>query len=98
MLQIVSIAAVLTAAAPFASAVPALLMRSTPGLTPTPSSIQANLGARLAKTSTLYFPSNPEFGEYTERYSTASEGDILMVVVPGCEEDVATTASALLLS
>jgi hypothetical protein len=63
------------------------------GTTPSNTRIQADLGPKLCKGALIYFPSSPEFGEYTKRWSTAAEGDILVVVVPSCDSDVATTVS-----
>ncbi|KAL8646384.1 MAG: hypothetical protein Q9210_006173, partial [Variospora velana] len=60
---------------------------------PGASKIQADLGPELCKGASIYFPSSLEFGEYTERWSIAAEGDILVVVVPGCQRDVATAVS-----
>ena len=61
--------------------------------TPSTSKIQAELGPKLCKGGSIYFPSSPEFGNYTTRWSTAAEGDILVVVIPKCEKDVATAVS-----
>ncbi|KAL9018643.1 MAG: hypothetical protein Q9185_004054 [Variospora sp. 1 TL-2023] len=57
---------------------------------PSASKIQAELGPKLCQGAEIYFPGSPEFGEYTERWSKAAEGDILVVVLPGCQRDVAT--------
>ncbi|KAL8856133.1 MAG: hypothetical protein Q9178_007258 [Gyalolechia marmorata] len=45
---------------------------------------------RSAPRELEYGFTSPDFGEYTERWSTEAEGDILVVVVPGCQKDVAT--------
>ncbi|KAG8530172.1 uncharacterized protein KY384_005655 [Bacidia gigantensis] len=58
--------------------------------TPSPANIQANLGSKLCKGASIYFPSSPEFGKFTTRWSIAAEGDILVVVVPACAKDVST--------
>ncbi|KAI4136195.1 MAG: hypothetical protein LQ341_005794, partial [Variospora aurantia] len=56
------------------------------------SKIQADLGPKLCQGAEIYFPGSPEFGEYNDRWSKAAEGDILVVVVPGCQRDVATAS------
>ena len=81
-------AAALVAWFPSTSATPIEL--TVREVTPSASKIQADLGPKLCKGASIYFPSSPEFGEYTERWSTEAEGDILVVVVPGCQKDVAT--------
>ena len=58
--------------------------------TPSVSKIQKDLGPQLCRGGSLYFPSSPEFADLTERWSAASEGDILVVIVANCEKDVAT--------
>ncbi len=67
-------------------------------VTPSASKIQADLGPKLCKGASIYFPSSPEFGEYTERWSTEAEGDILVVVAPGCRKDIATVVRRSLMS
>ena len=61
--------------------------------TPTNRQIQSRLGPKLCKGASIYFPSDPKFGEYIERWSTAVEGDILVVVVASCDNDVANAVS-----
>ena len=58
--------------------------------TPSVSKIQNNLGPQLCRGGSLYFPSSREFADLTERWSAASEGDILVVIVANCEKDVTT--------
>ncbi|KAL9614728.1 MAG: hypothetical protein Q9167_000797 [Letrouitia subvulpina] len=58
--------------------------------TPSVFNIQNSLGPKLCTGGSIYFPSSPEFADLTERWSTATEGDILVVVVAVCEKDVAT--------
>lgn len=58
--------------------------------TPSVSKIQNSIGPKLCTGGSIYFPSSPEFADLTERWSAATEGDILVVVVAVCEEDVAT--------
>ncbi|KAL8790938.1 MAG: hypothetical protein Q9213_000363 [Squamulea squamosa] len=74
----------------FSSAIPTSIELVPRQSTPSASKIQTHLGSKLCGRSSIYFPSSPEFGQYTERWSTEAEGDILVVVVPGCQKDVAT--------
>lgn len=51
--------------------------------------MRAEFGSQLCKNSTLYV-SDSDSRSHTERWSTAAEGDVLIIVVPACEKDVAT--------
>ena len=55
--------------------------------------VQQELRRRLSDDSEIYFPSNSEFANYTERWSEAVAPDIAVVVVPATAQDVATTVS-----
>lgn len=50
----------------------------------------AELGSRLSNNSLVYISKDLDSRDHTERWSTAAEGDVLIVVVPTCEKDVAT--------
>lgn len=84
------LAATLLALLPSTFAIPTPIELTALPFTPSVSKIQADLGSKLCKETSLYFPSSPEVGKYTERWSTEAEGDILVVVIPGCQKDVAT--------
>ena len=73
--------------APLGSSLPSEPLRRD--TTPSASRIQSELGPKLCKGSSIYFPSSPEFADLTERWSVRAEGDILVVVVPACDNDVA---------
>ena len=92
-MRLLTITISLIAAIHSAIAVPAPIELTSRDFTPSTSKIQAELGLKLCKGASIYFPNSPEFGEYTTRWSTASEGDILVVIVPACEKDVATAVS-----
>lgn len=64
---------------------------------PTPNilQIQADLGPKLSEAASLYFPGSPEFGNQTERWSAATESDVLIVVVARCEKDVETAVCSV---
>ncbi|KAL8669581.1 MAG: hypothetical protein Q9168_005836 [Polycauliona sp. 1 TL-2023] len=47
------------------------------------------LRGQLSKQSSVYFPSSPQFGNLTDRWSDFSEGDIAVAVEPATTEDVA---------
>ncbi|KAL8951392.1 MAG: hypothetical protein Q9222_002642 [Ikaeria aurantiellina] len=51
--------------------------------------MQAELGSQLCKNSSVYISNKPGSRDHTERWSTAAEGEVLLVVVPACEKDVA---------
>ena len=63
--------------------------------TPNIFQIQANLGPKLSKGASLYFPSSPGFSNHTERWSAATEGDVLVVVEVRCEKDVETAVCSV---
>ena len=90
---------------PIGVALAAILRLTSAGLTgtgyivrnPTPNilQIQADLGPKLSKGASLYFPSSPEFASHTERWSAATEGDVLIVVEARCEKDVETAVCSV---
>ncbi|KAL8646739.1 MAG: hypothetical protein Q9226_006733 [Calogaya cf. arnoldii] len=51
--------------------------------------MQAVLGSRLSESSLVYISNNPGTRNHTERWSTAAEGELLIVVTPTSEKDVA---------
>lgn len=59
-------------------------------LSPSVSRMQAELGSELCHNSAIYISNNSDSRVHTERWSTAAEGDVLIVVVPTCEKDVAS--------
>ena len=89
MLQLITIAIGVLAGIRLSSAAVTPFELSARDTTPSPARIQSELGPKLCKKSSIYFPSSPEFGNYTEHWSIAAEGDILVVVVPRCDKDIA---------
>ena len=79
-----------------AIAVPPALKRTpsdyTP-LSPSPSTVQKELGSCLSKKASLYFPNSPNFHNYTQRWSAAVDPEFAVVVVPAVDEDVSCTVS-----
>lgn len=78
------------------TAVPLVLRRVPSGFSPLPpskSTVQLGLGPRLSKGASIYFPNSPDFTNYTERWSTSTESDFAVVVVPAVDQDVAETVS-----
>ncbi|KAI4211498.1 MAG: hypothetical protein LQ351_005674 [Letrouitia transgressa] len=53
--------------------------------------ILQELRPRLSKKASLYFPTSPSYKNYTELWSESAVGDILVVVVPAIDSDVAET-------
>ncbi|KAL8784768.1 MAG: hypothetical protein Q9195_008904 [Heterodermia aff. obscurata] len=53
--------------------------------------VQQELTHRLSDDTKIYFPSNAEFANYTERWSESVAPDIAVVAVPATAQDVATT-------
>ena len=90
---LITVAIYIVAAIQTTIAGPAPLGLTARDSTPSTSRIQAELGPKLCKGGSIYFPSSPEFGNYTTRWSTATEGSYLVVIVPACEKDVATAVS-----
>ncbi len=76
------------------------VMRQTPidfsPLPPSKSTVQLELGPRLSKGASLYFPNSSDFADYTERWSTSTESDFAVVVVPAMNRDVAETVKSWL--
>ncbi|KAL8668916.1 MAG: hypothetical protein Q9168_006469 [Polycauliona sp. 1 TL-2023] len=58
-------------------------------VSPSLSHMQAELGFQLCKGSSVYISDSPDSRIHTERWSTAAEGESLIVVTPTCGEDVA---------
>ncbi|KAL8882006.1 MAG: hypothetical protein Q9198_000914 [Flavoplaca austrocitrina] len=51
--------------------------------------MRAELGSQLCEGSSVYISNNPDSRQHTERWSTAAEGEVLIVVAPTCVKDVA---------
>jgi hypothetical protein len=49
------------------------------------------LGKKLSNSSKIYCPGSPEFEKATTRWSVLDAPKVNIVVVPGTEQDVATT-------
>lgn len=63
-------------------------------ISPTLSRMRAELGSQLCEGSSVYISNNPDSRQHTERWSTAAEGVVLIVVAPTCGEDVARAVFA----
>ncbi|KAI4090478.1 MAG: hypothetical protein LQ344_004702 [Seirophora lacunosa] len=74
---------------PFVSAIQKPLGLRAHDISPSLSRMQAELGSQLCQNSLVYISNRPGFRDHTERWSTAAEGDVLIVVTPSCKEDVA---------
>lgn len=69
-------------------------LKQHPRATPlTYAKILQELRPRLSKKASLYFPTSPSYKNYTELWSESAVGDILVVVVPAIDSDVAETVS-----
>lgn len=62
-------------------------------LQPNMSTIQQELGRRLSKNASLYFPGSPGYINDTDRWAANTESNFSVVVVPGIDRDVAVTVS-----
>ena len=62
-------------------------------LQPNISTIQQELGRRLSKNASLYFPGSPGYINDTDRWAANTESNFSVVVVPGIDRDVAVTVS-----
>ena len=51
--------------------------------------MRAELGSQLCEGSSVYISNNSDSRQHNERWSTAVEGDVLIVVAPSCVGDVA---------
>jgi hypothetical protein len=51
----------------------------------------SQLGEKLSKSAKIYCPGSPEFEKATTRWSVLDAPKVNIVVVPGTEQDVATT-------
>lgn len=60
-------------------------------LPPSVSTYQQELGPRLSKNATLYFPNSPGYINDTERWAANTKSNFSVVVVPGTAQDVAAT-------
>lgn len=74
----------------FVSAFQIPLILRPPDVSPSLTRMGAELGSRLSNNSLVYISKDLDSRDHTERWSTAAEGDVLIVVVPTCEKDVAT--------
>ncbi|KAI4093259.1 MAG: hypothetical protein LQ339_007737 [Xanthoria mediterranea] len=74
----------------YVSAFQTPLMLRPHDISPSLSRMQAELGSQLCKGSSVYLSNYLGSRDHTERWSTAAEGDVMLVVAPTCEKDVAT--------
>ena len=62
-------------------------------LSPNISTVQQELGRRLSKNASIYFPGSPGYISDTERWAPNTESNFSLVVVPAIDRDVAATVS-----
>ena len=79
----------------FVSALKTPLTLRAHDVSPSLSQMQAVLGTRLSKSSLVYISNNPGTRNHTGRWSTAAEGDVLIVVTPTSGKDVAKAVCLL---
>lgn len=59
------------------------------------SQAQQELGSQLSPASVIFGPTDPDWKNATERYSTYAPPKIQLVVIPGLESDIPTIVSYL---
>jgi hypothetical protein len=69
-----------------------------PGLHSRGNYDMTELQNKLSSTAKIYYPNSTEFNDASVRWSLLDEPKVNVVVVPGTENDVAETVSALVLS
>lgn len=57
------------------------------------SQAQHELGSQLSSAATIFGPTDPDWANATERYSTYAPPKIQLVVIPGTESDIPTIVS-----
>ena len=62
-------------------------------LSPSIPNIQQELGRRLSKNASIYFPGSPSYINDTARWAANTVSSFSIVVVPGIDRDVAATVS-----
>lgn len=69
-------------------------LKQQPRVTPLSyAKIRQELKPRLTREASLYFPPSPSYKNYTDLWSESAIGDIIVVVVPAADSDVAETVS-----
>ena len=66
-----------------------------PDISPSLSRMRLELGSKLCKGSSIHIGDSPDSKSHTERWSKSANGDILIVVTPICEKDVAVAVFTL---
>ena len=62
-------------------------------LSPSILNLHRELGRRLSRNASIYFPGSPSYIDDTARWATNIESNFSVVVVPGMDQDVAATVS-----
>ena len=62
-------------------------------LSPSIPNIQQELGRRLSKNASIYFPGSPSYTDDTAKWAANTQSNFSVVVVPGIDRDVAATVS-----
>ena len=62
-------------------------------LPPNMSTVQQELGHRLSKNASIYFPGSPDYANATEWWAVNDSPRFSIVVVPGVDRDIAVTVS-----
>ena len=60
-------------------------------LSPSIPNIQQELGRRLSKNASIYFPGSPSYTNDTAKWAANTQSNFSVVVVPGIDRDVAAT-------
>ena len=83
--------------APIIAAVPSFIGHTHDNFTrlpPSISTVQQELGRRLSRNASIYFPGSPGYINDTERWAPNTESNFSFVVVPGIDRDVVATVSS----
>ena len=62
-------------------------------LAPSIPNVQQELGRRLSKNASIYFPGSPSYINDTAKWAANTASNFSVVVVPGIDRDVAATVS-----
>ena len=89
MQPVPSFATVLAACLQVVSAFHVPLQLIAHDISPSLTRMHIELGSKLCKGSSIYIADSPDSRSHIERWSKSAKGDILIVVTPTCEKDVA---------
>lgn len=81
----------------FIAAIPSLSghihSKNSSRLSPSIPNFHQELGRRLSKNASIYFPGSPSYIDDTAKWAANTESNFSVVVVPGMDQDVASTVS-----